>query len=187
MNTNRILKECRARGDTCPTRSSKISSHRKATSKSINNSRWRVITAAGMMALLDYLCWLIELNSKPWKIIRPLAKVGIKKVQGRLKSVDCHNPQANLFYKHWMAIIRPLTSNNRIYQKSRSMAIKNNLTIKDLMRKLGTQPSSKRKRLQSQKMLMHLEVVNNTMIRSHVVIVSTISQCRQEEISRQLA
>lgn len=186
MNTNRILKECRARADTCQTHSSKISSHRKATSKSINNSQWRV-TAAEMMGLLGSLFWLIEPNSKPWKIIRPLEKVGIKKVQGRLKSVDCHSPQANLFYKHWMAIIRPLTSNNRIYQKSRSMAIKNNLTIKDLMRRLGTQPSSKRKRLQSQKMLMHLEVANNTMIRSHVVIVSTTSRCRREEISRRLA
>jgi len=39
------------------------------------------------------------------------------------------------------------------------MATKNNLTTKDLMKRLGTQPSLKRKRLQSQKMLMYLEVV----------------------------
>ncbi len=86
-----------------------------------------------------------------------------------------------------MAIIRPLTSNNRIYQKSRSMATKNNLTTKDLMKRLETQPSLKRKRLQNQKMLMYLEVVNSKMIRRREGIVSTTSRSRPEEISRRLA
>ena len=86
-----------------------------------------------------------------------------------------------------MAIIRPLTSNNRIYLKSRSMGTKNNLTTKDLTKRLGTQPSLKRKRLQSQKMLMYLEVVNSKMIKRLEGIVSTTSQSHREEISRRLA
>ena len=185
MNMNRTLKECRAKGDTCPTLSSKINSQQRATNRLINNSQWSV--TAVMMVHLDSQCWLTELNSKPWKIIKRQEKLVLKKVQGRLKNADYLSRLANLFYKLLKAIIRHLTSNSRIYQRSRSMATKNNLTTKGLMKRSETQPFLKRKKPQSRRMLMHLGVVNNTTIRSRVVIVSTTSRCHQEGNSRPLA
>lgn len=141
-----------------------------------------------MMARLGYLCSPTELNNKPWKIIKRLAKVELKKVQDRLRNAVFLSHLANPFFRHWMVIIRHLTSSNRIFLKSRSTATKNNnSTTKDLMRKWATQPSLKRRKRQSLKMLMHLGVVNRTTTRSHEVIVSTTNPCPQGVTSQPLA
>ena len=186
MSTSRTSRECRARADTCRTHNSKTNSHRRATNRSINSSRCSA-TPGATMAPRGCPCSPIELNSKPWKIIKRLGKAGLKKVRGRLRKEVFRSHRANPFCRLWMATIRRLTSNSRIFLKSRSMGTKNNLITKDHTRRWATQPSLKRKRQPSLKMLMPLGVDNRTTRRNLAVIVSNTSQCLLGESSRPLA